>query len=82
MDYDLPGSSLHGDSPVKNPGGGCHALPPPRDSLDSGIEPASLKSPALADGFFTTSATWKAPPLINLTRILKTDRALTTFTPP
>ena len=27
---------------------------------DPGIEPASLKSPALAVGFFTTCATWEA----------------------
>ena len=31
--------------------------PPPGDIPDPGIEPASLMSPALADGFFTTSAT-------------------------
>jgi len=30
---------------------------------DPGIEPASLTSPTLAGGFFTTSATWKAPAL-------------------
>ena len=29
--------------------------PPPEDFLDSGIEPASLMSPALTGGFFTTS---------------------------
>ena len=34
--------------------------PPPRDLSDPEIESASLGSPALADGFFTTSATWKA----------------------
>ena len=34
---------------------------PPGDLLDPGIEPMSLKSPALADSFFTTSATWEAP---------------------
>ena len=28
---------------------------------DPGIEPVSLMSPALAGGFFTTSATWEAP---------------------
>ena len=28
--------------------------------LDPGIEPVSLMSPALAGGFFTTSATWEA----------------------
>ena len=26
MDYSLPGSSVHGDSPGKNTGVGCHAL--------------------------------------------------------
>ena len=34
--------------------------PPPWDLPDPGIEPTSLKSPALAGGFFTTSATWEA----------------------
>ena len=28
---------------------------------NSGIELASLESPALAGGFFTTGATWKVP---------------------
>ena len=34
--------------------------PPPGDLPDPGIEPVSLMSPALAAGFFTTSATWRA----------------------
>ena len=34
--------------------------PPPGYLLEPGIEPASLLSPALASGFFTTSTTWKA----------------------
>ena len=34
--------------------------PPPGNLPDPGIKPASLKSPALAGGFFTTSATWAA----------------------
>ena len=34
--------------------------PPPGDLPDSGIEPESLMSPALAGRFFTTSATWEA----------------------
>ena len=34
--------------------------PLPGDLPDPGIEPASLKSPPLAGGFFTTSATWEA----------------------
>ena len=33
---------------------------PPGDLSDPGIKPASLRSPALAGGFFTTSATWEA----------------------
>ena len=35
---------------------------PPQDLPDRGIKPASLMSPALAAGFFTTSTTWEAPP--------------------
>ena len=35
--------------------------PPPGDLPDPGIEPASLTSPALAGGYFATSATWEAP---------------------
>ena len=34
--------------------------PPPGDLPDPGIEPTSLRSPALAGGFFTTSTTWEA----------------------
>ena len=32
-----------------------------RDLPIPGIEPMSLSSPALTDGFLTTSATWEAP---------------------
>ena len=35
--------------------------PLPGDLPNPGIEPTSLISPALAGGFFTTSATWEAP---------------------
>ena len=35
--------------------------PPPGDLLNPGTEPMSLMSPALADRFFTISATWEAP---------------------
>ena len=35
--------------------------PPPWDRPDPGIEPVSLKSPALASRLFTSSATWEAP---------------------
>ena len=34
--------------------------PPPGVLPDPRIEPASLKYPSLAGGFFTTSATWEA----------------------
>ena len=34
--------------------------PPPGDLPDPGIETTSLTPPALADGFFTNSATWEA----------------------
>ena len=34
--------------------------PPPGDLPNPGIRPVSLMPPALADGFFTTSATWEA----------------------
>ena len=55
MDGSPPGSSVHGDSPGKNTGVGCHALL-------QGIFPTqgsnlSLMSPALAGGLFTTSTT-------------------------
>ena len=33
---------------------------PPHDVSNPGNEPASLTSPTLAGGFFTTSATWEA----------------------
>ena len=35
----------------------------PGDLPDLGFEPASLTSPALAGGFFITSATWEDQPL-------------------
>ena len=40
--------------------------PPPGDLPDPGIKPTSLKPPALAGGFFTTSATWETPYLIRV----------------
>ena len=35
-------------------------FPPPGVFPDPGIDPTSLMSPALAGGFFTSSATWEA----------------------
>ena len=61
MDCSLPGSSIHGNSqqeywsglPFHSPGD----LPDPR------IEPASLASPALTGGFFTTEPPGKSTPI-------------------
>ena len=60
MDCSPPGSSVHGDSPGRNTGVGCHAFLQ-GNRPNPGIEPVSLTSPALAGGFFTTGATWEAP---------------------
>ena len=47
--------------------------PPPGDFSDPGFEPMSLTSPALAGGFFTTSATWEAPyTFLHILELLKT----------
>ena len=45
------------DSPGKN--SGCLAMPSSRGSSQPQIKPTSLMYPALAGGFFTTSATWE-----------------------
>ena len=42
------------------------ACPPPGDLPNPGMEPESLMSPALAGGFFTTSATWEALHMLKL----------------
>ena len=39
MDCSPLGSSVHGDSPGKNPGEGCPAAPPSGDLPKTGIEP-------------------------------------------
>ena len=58
MDHSLPGSSVHGILQARKMG--CHALL--QGNLPNpGLEPMSLKSPALAGGFLTTSTTWEAP---------------------
>ena len=60
MDCSLPGSSVRGILQASRiewaPGLPC---PPLGDLPDPGVEPVSLMSPALAGGFFTTSATWE-----------------------
>ena len=37
--------------------------PPPGDLPNPGVKPESLMFPALAGGFFSTSATWEGPKL-------------------
>ena len=58
-DHSLPGSSVHGHSPGKNTGVGCHAI---LQGIipTQGSKPTYLMSPALAGGFFITSITWEA----------------------
>ena len=68
MDCSLPGSSVHEDSLGKNTGVGILGglpCPPPEDLPDPEIKPMSLMSPALAGGFFITSATWDANTRLN-----------------
>ena len=45
--------------------------PPPWDLPDPGVKLVSVMSPELADGFFTTSATWKVPARKQERRILE-----------
>ena len=59
MDYNPPGSSSMGFSRQVYWGG--LPFPSPGDLSNPGIKPMSLMSPALTGGFFTTSATCKAP---------------------
>ena len=59
MDCSPPGSSIHGDSPGKNTGLGCHAL---LQGIfqDPGVDSTSLACPELVGRFFTISTTWEA----------------------
>ena len=58
MDYSLPSSSVHGIFQARILK--VIAISLSRDPPVPGIEPMFLTSPALADRFFTTSATWEA----------------------
>ena len=58
MDCSPPGFSIHG-IPRQEYWSGL-PFPPPGGYPDPGIKLLSLMSPALTDGFFTTSATWEA----------------------
>ena len=67
MDCSPPGSLVHGDSPGKNTGVGCHTLP--RDLPSPGIASTSLMSPALKGGSLPL-ATWEAPTLAQIPSFL------------
>ena len=55
LDYSLPGSSVHGDSPGKSPGVGCHAL------LQGIFQPRNQTQVShIAGGLFTVWATREA----------------------
>ena len=58
MDSSLPACSDQGFSRQEHWSG--LPCPPPGDLPNPGIISASLTSPTLADGFFTTNPTWKA----------------------
>ena len=62
MDSSLPGSSVHGILQAR-----LLECPHPGDLPDTGIEPVSLASPALAGGFFTTSTAWESYIIYTLT---------------
>ena len=61
IDCSPSGSSVHGILQQEYWSG--LPYPPTGDPLYSGMELASLTSPALAGGFFTTSTTWEAQSL-------------------
>ena len=69
MDCSPPGSSVRGDSPGKTAGVSGHVLLQ-GIFLTQGWNPPLLCSPTLADGFFTSSATWEAPVIFILLIIL------------
>ena len=48
------------------------SFPSPRDLPNPRIEPQSLKLPALADRFFTNSATWEAPQFSSVAQLCPT----------
>ena len=69
MDCSLPVSSVHGILQARI----LNGLPcfSPGDLPHPEAEPTSLKSPALAGGFFTASITWEAlslsgPPIVDI----------------
>ena len=57
-DHSLPGSSVHGILQTRTLE--WTPMPSPRGCRHPGMESASLMSPALAAGIFTTRTTWEA----------------------
>ena len=53
-------------------------FPSSGDLATLGTEPTSLASPVLADGFFTTSATWEAP--VHISGLQYSNKAVTITT--
>ena len=68
MDYSPPCKF-----PGKNTGVGCHFLLW-GNLPDPGMETASLASPALAGGFFTSGTTWEAPKLDKAGNVILTAK--------
>ena len=52
------------------------SFPPPGKLPDQGSEPVSLMCPALANGFFTATATWEAQEMQYLGALSKNDRMI------
>ena len=75
MDYSPSGSSVHGifQARILEQIAISYSRGSPRP--DSGIESASLESPALAGGFITTSATWEA----QITRTIYMSKCMDTI---
>ena len=71
VDCSLPGFSARGIIQARKLE--WVAMPSSRGFPDPEIEPASVTSPALADGFCTTGATWEAPVRRHVTVILKKE---------
>ena len=63
-DYSPPGSSVHGI--LQTRALEWVAFPPPGGLPSPGIKSMYLLSPALAGGFFTSSATWEAPDSVEI----------------
>ena len=59
IDFSLPGFSVHGFS--RKQSWNALPFPLPGDLPNTGIEPESLTSPALAGRFFIATAAWEVP---------------------